>query len=101
MNSTIRCVIYRCSNKDEMYLYVPFQEQEENLLAGLPPGLHDLTGRLDKVMELELTADRKLARVKAGDVIAALSDKGFYLQMPPNEVIRTDRSMLREDSDSF
>ena len=97
----MKCIIFRCSKKDEMYLYVPFNEKEEEFLQGLPDGLKKLTGRLEKVMDLELSPDRKLARVEAKDVMASLEEKGFYIQMPPNEVIRKDDSMLNNSSDSF
>lgn len=97
----MKCVIFRCSKKDEMYLYVPHQENEEELLLSLPDGLEKLTGRLDKVMALEITPERKLARVRAKDVLASLQEKGFYIQMPPNDILREDDSMLRDPSDSF
>jgi uncharacterized protein YcgL (UPF0745 family) len=97
----MKCVIFRCSKKDEMYLYVPYQEQEEKLLSDLPDGLQQVTGRLEQVMELELSPERKLARANVEEVIASLEDKGFYLQMPPNELIRKDDSMLHNPSDSF
>lgn len=97
----MKCVIFRCSKKDEMYLYVPFKEDEDTLLDDLPDGLQKLTGRLDKVMELELTPERKLARVMVDDVLVSLTEKGFYIQMPPNDVLRKDDSMLHNPSDSF
>jgi len=97
----MKCVIFRCSKKVEMYLYVPLKEDEEQLLADLPDGLDKLTGRLEKVMELELTPDRKLARVKVEDVVASIKEKGFYIQMPPNAILRKDDSMLYDPSDSF
>ena len=97
----MKCVIFRCSKKVEMYLYVPFKEDEEQLLADLPEGLDKLTGRLENVMELELTPERKLARVKVEDVLAALNEKGFYIQMPPNDILLKDDSMLYDPSDSF
>ncbi len=97
----MRCVIFRCSKKQEMYLYVPYREDETALLQGLPAGLEKLTGRLEKVMELELTPERKLARARVEEVMAALLEKGFYLQSPPNEIFRKDDSMLRDPSDSF
>jgi len=84
-----------------MYLYVPFRDEEEALLKNLPEGLEKLTGQLHKVMELELTPDRKLARANTPDVIAALQGKGYYLQSPPNELLRKDDSMLNNPSDSF
>jgi len=97
----MKCVIFRCSKKDEMYLYVPHREVEAELLNDLPKGLEKLTGRLEKVMELDLFPDRKLARAKTTDVLASLSEKGFYIQMPPNDVILKDDSMLNNPSDSF
>ena len=97
----MRCVIFRCSKKQEMYLYVPYQADPDAVLQGLPDGLEKLTGRLERVMELELTPDRKLARARVQEVMAALADKGFYLQMPPSEVLVKDDSMLDNPSDTF
>ena len=84
-----------------MYLYVPFRESETELLQGLPDGLKNLTGQLEKVMELELSPDRKLARVSVEEVMTALENQGYYLQMPPSEQLKKDDSMLHNPSDSF
>ena len=97
----MKCVIYRCRKKAEMYLYVPYRDDEEALLRDLPEGISKLTGQLDKVMELELSPQRKLARARVAEVMTALKEKGYYLQMPPNELLRKDDSMLINPSDSF
>lgn len=97
----MKCVIFRCSKKEEMYLYVPYQDDESMLLNNLPEELGNWTGKLEKVMDLEVTPGRKLARAKVEDVIASLEEKGFYIQMPPNELLRKDESMLNNSSDSF
>ena len=97
----MKCVIFRCSKKTEMYLYVPYQEDEESVLDNLPDGLQNLTGRLEKVMELELTPERKLARVKVENVMESIKEKGFYIQMPPDDILRKDDSMLYDPSDSL
>lgn len=97
----MKCVIFRCSKKDEMYLYVPHQDDQVKLLAGLPDGLQQMTGRLEKVMELDLIPGRKLARANVQDVISAIEQKGFYLQMPPSDLLSRDDSMLHDPSDSF
>ena len=97
----MKCIIYRCSKKQEMYLYLRINQEETDPLHGLPDGLGQLTGDLFKVMELEITAERKLARVKAQDVIAAIEAKGYYIQMPPNELLRSDASMLNNSSDTL
>lgn len=97
----MRCVIFRCSNKQEMYLYVPYQPEEAALLQHLPASLRNLTGRLDKVMELELSPGRKLARAQVEEVLAALQQQGFYLQMPVHELLRKDDRMLHDPADGF
>jgi uncharacterized protein YcgL (UPF0745 family) len=97
----MKCVIFRCSKKDEMYLYVRHQDDQAKLLAGLPDSLQHMTGRLEKVMELDLIPGRKLARANVQDVISAIEQKGFYLQMPPADLLSRDDSMLHDPSDSF
>jgi uncharacterized protein YcgL (UPF0745 family) len=63
-----------------MYLYVD--------MAGgtgdLPEGLLAQFGEPEPVMILKLSADRKLARADAAQVLAAIEARGFYLQMPPS-----------------
>jgi hypothetical protein len=78
-SSPVKCSIYRCSRQDEMYLYV----HERLSLDEIPEELGKRTGRLDLVMELELTAGRSLAREDVNKVIANLLQQGFHLQMPP------------------
>lgn len=97
----MKCVIFRCSKKNEMYLYVPHKDGQETLLEGLPDGLEKLTGRLEMVMELELVPGLKLARADVLDVISALEQQGYYLQMPPSDLLNRDDSMLHDPSDSF
>ncbi len=76
----MKCNIYRCSLKDEMYLYVHADIQ----LDDLPEELLKLVKQLSHVMELELGAQRKLARADVKDVMNELEEKGYFLQMPPN-----------------
>ena len=97
----MKSAIFRCDKKDQMYLYTPYQEDEEAILQALPEELLKLTGKLKKVMDLDLTPEQKLARANVNDVIAALTEKGYYLQSPPNEIFRQDDSMLHNPSDSF
>jgi uncharacterized protein YcgL (UPF0745 family) len=97
----VKCNIYRCNKKQEMYLYLPFTEDDSQLIQDLPAALLKMTGNLSKVMELEITEQTTLARANAVEVIASLNDKGFYLQMPPAEMMLRDASMLSNDSDSF
>ena len=75
----VKCNIYRCSQRDEMYLYI----HEEKNLDDLPEELLKLVKQLTFVIELELTPERKLAREDVLLVIENLKEKGYHLQMPP------------------
>ncbi len=98
----MRCVVFRCAKKSEMYLYLPYAEEDLDVLVEqLDEDLKKITGRLTKVMELKLSPKKKLARVDVGEVISALQKKGFYLQSPPHEILRKDVSMLHNPSDTF
>lgn len=84
-----------------MYLYVPDNGDEEEALKALPADLLQLTGELAKVINLILTPDKKLARVDVKDVIKSINEKGYFIQLPPDELLRKDSSMLSDPSDSF
>lgn len=74
------CVIYRCAKQAEMYLYV----HVDQALDELPAALSQRVGALTEVMRFSLDPRRKLARVDVNNVIKALGEQGFYLQMPPD-----------------
>ncbi|MGB0733780.1 MAG: YcgL domain-containing protein [Pontibacterium sp.] len=71
--------IYKSSRKDEMYLYVDKRDE----LKKVPEPLLDMFGAALHVMDMPLTAERKLARVDSAKVLDEVAEKGFYLQMPP------------------
>ncbi|MFT5692822.1 MAG: hypothetical protein ACI92E_002158 [Oceanicoccus sp.] len=73
------CTIYRSPKKDGMYLYV---EKVEDLKR-VPEKLLKKFGKPAFAMTLVITPDKKLARVDARTVLAALSDLGYFLQIPP------------------
>ncbi len=75
----IECQVYRCSKQAEMYLYVPSGAD----LDDLPDGLLRFLGRIEPVMELTLTPQRRLARVEVTEVMRSLREQGYYVQMPP------------------
>lgn len=78
------CVVYRCSKQPEMYVYLRPDLSE----ADLPPALAARTGRLTPVMNLELSPERRLARVDVARVIDQLAGPGYFLQMPPNGIVQ-------------
>lgn len=73
------CRIYRSERKAETYLYLaeslPFDELPERLR------LH--FGEPVFVMRLEIGPQSRLARVEAADVLRALAQDGYFLQLPP------------------
>ncbi|GGX82816.1 YcgL domain-containing protein [Litchfieldella qijiaojingensis] len=73
------CEIFKSPRKDETYLYV----DKRRGLVDVPEALLERFGDPQPVMTLILTAEKRLARAKAADVMAAIEDKGYYLQMPP------------------
>ena len=78
----MHCAIYRCSKRPETYLYVAISEGEADF-SRLPEALLASLGRREHVMDLELTPERTLARVERDEVVKALAEQGFFLQMPP------------------
>ncbi|MGM0702215.1 MAG: YcgL domain-containing protein [Pseudomonadota bacterium] len=73
------CEIFKSARKEEMYLYV----DKRCGLVDVPEVLLERFGKPVSTMTMILTADKRLARARAGDVMAAIRDKGYYLQMPP------------------
>ncbi len=84
------CQIFKSSRQEEMYLYVDRQEGLERV----PAALLAKFGDPEEVMTLVLTPQRKLARADAAEVLESISERGFYLQMPPTpeELLRREGS---------
>lgn len=78
--------IYRSSKWEGMYIFVP----RETELASLPSSLLTHFGHPVHAMDLVLTPERTLACAQAADVLAAISQQGFYLQMPPKPQENTE-----------
>jgi hypothetical protein len=79
MSKTTHCVVYRSKRKDELYLFLAKEEDFDCI----PEGIRKSLGQLEKAMELELTAESKLARSDAAEVLKNLKEHGFHIQLPP------------------
>ena len=77
---SIFCTIYKGSREEELYLYAA----KGNDLSQLPTELMTRMGELNEVMTLALDAGKKLARVRAENVLTDIEEKGYFLQLPPN-----------------
>ncbi|MBB3189280.1 YcgL domain-containing protein [Halomonas cerina] len=73
------CEVFKSPRKEEMYLYVDKRQG----LAEVPEALLERFGRPLPAMTLILSPERRLGRATAADVMAAIRDKGYYLQLPP------------------
>ena len=75
------CNIYRSDRTDELYLFVPATRGTEDV----PDALMQQFQKRQKVMTLNISEQQKLARVDARQVLQALNEQGYFLQMPPQK----------------
>lgn len=77
--------VFRSSRKKDTYLYLPRGAKFDEL----PEVLRQTFGSPELALSINLTAGRKLARYEAREVLAALSQQGFFLQLPPGPKAET------------
>lgn len=70
--------VFRSSKKADTYLYVRRGQAWEEL----PDSLQAIFGNPVHAMDLVMTPERKLARTTGKQVLEAIADKDFFLQMP-------------------
>ena len=73
------CFIYKSLKKEHLYLYVDKKDD----FSKVPEALFNSFGKMEFVMDLELTPERKLAKEDAEKVLTSLKEKGFFVQLPP------------------
>lgn len=73
------CAIYRSPRKEATYLYV----KQRDDFSALPPSLLQTFGQPQLVTVLNLAGREHLAQADIEKVRQALSEQGFYLQLPP------------------
>ena len=71
--------IFKGNKREEMYLFV---DQKEGMKS-VPKDLLATFGSPESVMIFPLTDSKKLARVKASEVLKSIERRGYFLQMPP------------------
>lgn len=79
----MNCVIYKSRRKADSYLYI----EKEDDFTRVPTSLIEMLGHLEKVMDIELTPERKLASADINIVRKTLKEQGYYLQIPPRPEI--------------
>ncbi|MDT8452823.1 MAG: YcgL domain-containing protein [Gammaproteobacteria bacterium] len=74
----MKCYIYRCSRKPDMYIYLA----EEDDFSNVPKEIFNSLGIVSFAMELELSADTKMAREDPVFIMQNLQEHCFHLQLP-------------------
>ena len=73
----MKCTVFRSSRKDFTYIYL----LKGQVLEDLPVALSKVFGDPEFVMDLELTANRKLAYEDINEVMKNLADQGYHLKL--------------------
>lgn len=73
------CAIYRSSKRDQTYLYV----EKKDDFSRVPQDLMQGFGNPVFAMLLPLDGSKKLANAEIEKVKQALTEQGYYLQLPP------------------
>ncbi len=82
----MKCAVYRSNKKSFTYLYLP----ETGDMSKVPEVLLKMISPIERVLEFELTVERRLAQENAADVLRQLTEQGWFLQMP-----REDNPLLQ------
>ena len=64
------------------YLYLP----EADDMSRVPEALMKLISPVERVLEFDLTPERKLAQENAGEVLKQIEAQGWFLQMPRQDL---------------
>lgn len=88
----MKTFIYRCNLKPDMYIYLA----EEDVFDNVPKEIFNSLGIVEFCMELEITADKKLAREDTATVLNNLKQHGFHLQLPSDESVEVIMRRIAE-----
>jgi uncharacterized protein YcgL (UPF0745 family) len=75
----MQCYVYRSSRKADTYIYLPKKDEFDDI----PEALMRVFGEPEFALEFQLTADRTLAQEDPAEVLENINERGFHLQMPP------------------
>ena len=79
---SIEVEIYKTASRAETFLFVPAGVSPD----AWPDGLSETFSPAERVMALTLTERQPLAAQPATEVMAAINERGYFLQLPPNPV---------------
>jgi len=79
----MNCYIYRCSAKNDMYVYL----KDHDDFSAVPDHIKKSLGTTEYVMEIDIAPDKKLAKENPETVLKNLGEHGFHLQLPSQKSI--------------
>ncbi|PJC85409.1 hypothetical protein CSW98_14555 [Vibrio sp. HA2012] len=90
------CSIYKSTNKEGTYLYIPTKDN----FSEVPNELMTMFGKPVFVMVIKLEG-RKLAQVDINKVRESIQEQGFFLQLPPppENVLKQFKDLMAGQSD--
>lgn len=100
----MHCDIYKFPKHSDMYVYIArpdFPDDTDELkdwLGVLPKDFRASLGPSNFVMHLDLQSTSKLARVDKDEVLSKLQSQGYYVQMPPQDVMRRQAEMRAKEA---
>jgi len=86
------CHVYRSNKKADTYLYLlrrassdvsPDNGSRDQVFGVVPEPLLNMLGKLEWVMEVDLSNRAQLAQVDCATLIKQLKKTGYFLQLPP------------------
>ncbi|NOX52529.1 MAG: YcgL domain-containing protein [Gammaproteobacteria bacterium] len=69
--------VYRSAKRADTYVYIPVDGEFENL----PEAFRTHFGQAIKILQFHLDVNKTLAQAQAADVLRAIEDQGFYVQL--------------------
>lgn len=84
----MQCYVYKGNKKADHFLYLTAKIGDEKQPEKVPDALLEMLGDLDFVIDFDLQLTRKLPNADAKQVLAALEDRGFYFQMPKDDMYK-------------
>ncbi len=100
----MHCDIYKFPKHSELYVYIArpdYPNDTEELrdwFGVLPSDFRSHLGRSEFVMHLDLAERKSLARVDKNEVLVKLTEQGYFVQMPPENILLKQAQMNAKEA---
>ena len=100
----MHCDIYKFPKHSDMYVYIARPDYPndtdviKNWLSVLPKDFLATLGVSKFVMHLDLSITPALARVDKEEVLAKLKSQGYFVQLPPQDIMRRQAELRALDA---